>query len=446
MAFVNFYLDKPFLDSVPKEELKEMTAEYKRLKKHYPKSILNPKQTTLYVFFTFERAQRVKARTTIKVLPEQWDFYKGKYKTSLKGSLELNNELDTIANNLLKQYVKLKDERDFLDEAEIRSLLDSQLNGKVPVKRDSLARAKAEFETTKQQVLTAGTLKEYKTVFKSLDDLQAKEGRQLNFSSFNQAFFDRYEKFLVSKEHPFLSEEEPKRGLFNDTIAKYCATLKSFLQWSYENGYHQNAAAFTNIKTQIKRKSKNEIVALTEQEVFQLLAKDLSSQPRLERVRDLFCFGCFTGQRFSDIMRFSRDDFDGTKWDFLSIKVKKRVIVPFTGFIRNALPILEKYNYALPVISNQKFNEYLKDIGEIAELDHPVRIIRFSGVKEVQIRQPKYEFMSSHMARRTFVTIMLEKGVPITVVQKLTQHTDIRTLMKYESHGENALFESLKKT
>lgn len=50
------------------------------------------------------------------------------------------------------------------------------------------------------------------------------------------------------------------------------------------------------------------------------------------------------------------------------------------------------------------------------------------------------------MARRTFVTIMLEKGVPITVVQKLTQHSDIRMLMKYESHSENALFESLKKT
>jgi len=446
MAFVNFYLDKPFLESIPKEELKEMIADYKRQKKHYPKSILNPKQTTLYLFFTYERGQRVKARTTIKVLPEQWDFHKGKYKTSLKGSLELNNELDTIANGLLKQYSKLKDERDFLDEAEIRNLLDSQLNGNKPVKRDSLARAKAEFETTKQQVLTAGTLKEYRTVFKSLDDLQDKEGKRLTFSSFNQAFFDRYEKFLVSKDHPFISEDEPKRGLFNDTIFKYCATLKSFLQWCYENGYHQNAAAFTNIKTQIKRKHKNEIVALTEAEVFQLMDEDLSNKPRLERVRDLFCFGCFTGQRFSDIMRFSQDDFDGTKWDFLSIKVKKRVVVPFTGFIRNALPILEKYNYTLPVISNQKFNEYLKDIGEIAELVQPVRIIRFSGVKEVQIRQPKYEFMSSHMARRTFVTIMLEKGVPITVVQKLTQHSDIRTLMKYESHDENALFESLKKT
>jgi len=75
-----------------------------------------------------------------------------------------------------------------------------------------------------------------------------------------------------------------------------------------------------------------------------------------------------------------------------------------------------------------------------------VRIIRFSGVNEVEIRKPKHEFMSSHMARRTFVTIMLEKGVPITMVQKITQHSDLRTLLKYEGHGENALIESFKNT
>jgi site-specific recombinase XerD len=398
------------------------------------------------LFFTFERARRMKIRTLIKVLPAQWDFYKGKYKSIIKGSLELNNELDTLANSLLKAYSKFKHEKDTFDEVEVQQLLENVVVTKTPATRNALDKAKAEFETVKQQVLTAGTLKEYKTVFKSLDDYQKKEGKQLAFGSFNQAFFDRYEKFLVSKDHPFLKEDEAKRGLFNDTIFKYCATLRSFLQWCYENGYHQNTAAFSNIKTQIKRKAKNEIVALTEEEVFQLMNKDFSAHPRLEKVRDLFCFGCFTGQRFSDIMRFSREDFDGKKWEFLSIKVKKRVTVPFTGFIRNALPILEKYDYRLPVISNQKFNEYLKEIGELAELDQPVRIIRFSGVKEVAIRQPKYEFMSSHMARRTFVTILLEKGVPITVVQKITQHADIRTLMKYESHSQNALFESLKKT
>jgi integrase len=324
--------------------------------------------------------------------------------------------------------------------------LQRQVQGITTTKRNTVDRARVDFQASKEQVLTEGTLKEYRTVFKSLDDLEGLEKRRFSFSDFNQVFFNRYEKFLLSKSNSNGSKDEPKKGLFNDTIAKYCATLKSFLQWCFENGYHQNAAAFTKIKTQIKRKSKNEIVALSEVEVFQLLAKDLSANPRLEKVRDLFCFGCFTGQRFSDVMRFSQDDFDGKKWDFLSIKVKKRVIVPFTGFIANALPILKKYNYTLPVISNQKFNDYLKEIGEIAELDNPVRIIRFSGVKEVQIRQPKFAFMSSHMARRTFVTIMLEKGVPLTVVQKITQHADIRTLLKYEGHNEHAVFESLKKT
>jgi len=103
MAFVNFYLDKPFLPSIPKEQVKEVIAESKRLKKHYPKSILNPKPTTLYLFFTYERGERIKARTTIKVLPEHWDFHKGKYKAVIKGSLELNNELDSLSNSLLKQ-------------------------------------------------------------------------------------------------------------------------------------------------------------------------------------------------------------------------------------------------------------------------------------------------------------------------------------------------------
>lgn len=442
MAFVNFYLDKPFSTVAEKEKIKQITNDCNAANKPYPKSILNEKQTTLYLFFSFESSKRIKIRTNDKVLPEQWDFKKGRYRGSVKGSLELNNSLDTLSNTLLRQYSKLKEEKQFLEEADVRHLVQVTVNGKHEVKQNSLDKARVDFLLRKKHVLSDGTLKEYKTIFKSLDDFQAFESTKLSFNSFNQAFFERYEKFLVSKSNPY----KPERGLLNDTIAKYCATLKSFLQWCYENGYHNNAAAFNKIKTQIKKKAKNEIVALLEQEVFQVLQADLTAIPRLEKVRDLFCFGCFTGQRFSDIMRFHKDDFDGRKWDFTSMKNKKRVIVPFTGFITYALPILQKYDYKLPVISNQKFNDYLKEIGKIAGIDSPVRIIRFSGVKEVQIRQPKYEFMSSHMARRTFVTVMLEKGVPITVVQKVTQHSDIRTLLKYEGHSENALFESLKKT
>jgi hypothetical protein len=77
-------------------------------------------------------------KTTIKVLPEQWDFNKAKYRSVVKGSLELNNELDTLANVLLKQYSKLKDERQISDESEIKELLQSVLQTSTPVKRDRL--------------------------------------------------------------------------------------------------------------------------------------------------------------------------------------------------------------------------------------------------------------------------------------------------------------------
>src|SRR5664279_469053 len=134
-------------------------------------------------------------------------------------------------------------------------------------------------------------------------------------------------------------------GLLNDTIYKYCSTLKSFLEWCFDEGFISHRDTFSRTKTKIKKKAKNEIVALTEQELFQILNYNLKNNIRLERVRDLFCFGCFTGQRFSDIMRFDKQDLSASKWSFISYKTKKRAIVPFTGFISNGLQILEKYNF-----------------------------------------------------------------------------------------------------
>ena len=160
----------------------------------------------------------------------------------------------------------------------------------------------------------------------------------------------------------------------------------------------------------------------------------------------MFCFACFTGQRFSDISRFDKNHFRDNKWQFNAFKTKKKTVVPFEGFIANAIPILEKYNFNLPIISNQKFNNYLKEFGELAELNNNVRKLRYTGIKEIEFLQPKYEYMSSHMARRTFVTIMIEKGVPLTIIQKITQHADIRTLVKYEGHSESSLIAAFKNT
>jgi len=173
---------------------------------------------------------------------------------------------------------------------------------------------------------------------------------------------------------------------------------------------------------------------------------DLSKNPRLERVRDLFCFCVFTGQRWSDVISFSKDDLQDNTWEFESKKTKELMKIPLKGFIAQSLDILEKYNYVLPRISQQNFNIVIKEVGKKAEIKSRVKIRRYSGNKLIEISKPKYKFMTSHMGRRTFVTILLQKGVPATTIMKLTGHKDLKTLMKYENTSQDALVEALGNT
>ncbi len=97
-------------------------------------------------------------------------------------------------------------------------------------------------------------------------------------------------------------------------------------------------------------------------------------------------------------------------------------------------------------MSQQKFNVYLKKVGEEAKINEPVIIKRFSGNEMIEIKKPKYAFMSSHMARRSCITILLQKGIAPTTVMKLSGHSDLKTLMKYENTSQDALVEALEKT
>jgi len=78
MAFIKYYLDKPYNTSISKEELKLKLASYKV--GSIPKSLLNPKQTSVYLFFTYANGERIKLKVPFKVNPSEWDFKLGKFK------------------------------------------------------------------------------------------------------------------------------------------------------------------------------------------------------------------------------------------------------------------------------------------------------------------------------------------------------------------------------
>ena len=141
------------------------------------------------------------------------------------------------------------------------------------------------------------------------------------------------------------------------------------------------------------------------------------ASPRLDLVRDIFLFSCFTGLAYIDVANLTEDnivELDGRKW----IMTKRQKTNIATNILLLEIPgmILEKYRPVrkerklLPVISNQKMNGYLKEIADLC------------GIKK---------HLTFHMARHTFATMSLSKGVPIESVSKMLGHTNIRTTQIY---------------
>jgi len=436
----NFYLDRPYNPEIDNSIISSEKKRAKEKNKRLATKFYNPKPTSVYVFFSPDKNTRLKYRTSIKILPRDWDFNKGRVRSTTPGSLDLNVELDEMSSQIIKQAYLALEKKGFLSKNDYKTLLSKTVDEDGITEDGSKIKSLiTEFKKYKRLYVTDGTMQEYKTVFKALKEFEDRENKEFSLLDFNKDFYIQFENYLSQKKNPSNKE----RGLLNDTIYKYISTFRVFVKWCHANGYNVHPYTFENHKSAFKRKTYNEIVVLNLNEIKKLENLDLSNNPKYERVRDLFLFMIYTGQRFSDVIRFSKSDFYEDKWDFISVKTKKRIIVPFNGYIANGLKTLQKYSFKLPKISNQKFNDYLKEVGELAEIETPVRIIRFRGKHEVVIEKSKYEFMSSHMGRRTAVTTLLSKGLPLPLVQKLTQHSDIRTLMKYNSTSMDSLINAL---
>lgn len=440
---VNFYLDKPYNPDFSPEKVKQELAKVGGKKKNLAQKFWNPSPTALYLFFSPDKSCRIKYRTNYKILPKSWDFEKERLKPSASGALEFNVELNNLANCCTREAMRKKETNQFLSKEDYKQIVQDCIDRDNAVNSEiSISHLKTQFLSYKSNFVKEGTLKEYRTVFKGLEDFEKHKGTKLILREMDGKFLDQFEVFLSRKKN---TNDGDKEGLLNDTIHKYISTLKVFLKWCNDNDYLVHPDVFKTQKTNFKKKAYNEIIALSESEIQKLMNHDLSDRPSLERVRDLFCLLCYTGQRFEDLINFDPKDIKNNAWDFISVKVKKRVIVPFEGYIAPAKDILERIGYSVPKISNQKFNEYIKTVGKLAGMDEIIKITRYSGKQKLVIEKRKYDFLSSHVGRRSMVTNLLSRNVPITLVQKLTAHSDIRTLMKYESANTDSLIDALNK-
>lgn len=416
------------------------------------------KETRLYAFLIIDHDHVIKCKTEHVIRPSQWDFDTQGLNDHIAGSPEFNEGLATLRKELLAQFKELRAQYPDATFKEIADMLKEQSKSKnLPAfsEKNFFEVLNAYIEALEGEV-EHRTIQKFHTLKLSLTEFSAgnKRYNPLAFSLIDQSFLRSYVKHLRSQAPRGRQLRRPEGlqdGLLNATIGKYIECLKNFCNWAEEEGYNKNHAydKFKTVSAGNKKRKpeRRDIVTLTFQELTKFYLHDFSERPALDRVRDIFCFAAFTAQRWSDIERFNKDDLKGNVWAFTAFKTKKLQEIDLTDYAATALDILKKYDYKLPVISLQKFNEELKDAGKEAGITVPVKLRRYSGVREIITEEPKYYFMSSHLARRTAVSILLNVfGVPPSLVMEITGHTDIKTLQKYINTDREARKAAMSRT
>lgn len=259
------------------------------------------------------------------------------------------------------------------------------------------------------------TIKRYEYNKDILEGFQTHRNKKIHFNQINESFYKSLLAYCISE----------KRHSAN-TLRRNMGMFKTFLYWALEKG-HTYKNDFQKFK--MPKAQQTDEVALTMEQVQEVFEYDFSKNTKLERVRDLFVFGCSTGMRISNYSKIQKKDIqDGV------IKVRdfknpdKSLEIPLNDF---SIYILEKYDYNLPKISNQKFNEYIKDVFQEVGFDYSIKKTIKIGKELIEKITPFYERISSHTARRSFITIMKNKKIPDKVIMGMTGHKSLEVFNKY---------------
>jgi len=274
-----------------------------------------------------------------------------------------------------------------------------------------------------------GSLTVYKSLKRHLQAFEKAKRVKVEFSTIDDRFFRQFQNFLSVPRIEILKGKEHEINLNNITIAKQLSTLKTFLN------YARNQGVFVPTINFVIEKPDLEVIALSEKDFTTLYNFDLTGNQRLAQVRDVFCFSCATGLRYSDLKRLRWEHIKTDCIELVVKKTKRKKLVPLMIPLNPySYEILNRYKdraFPLPMSSNVKLNLYVKELCRMAGINEPVEKIRMYGNRESRIVYPKYELISMHVGRKTFCTLSLEKGMSAEEVMEISGHTDYKSFRRY---------------
>ena len=278
-----------------------------------------------------------------------------------------------------------------------------------------------------------GSMSVYKALKMHLQSFQEARKRKITFSEMDYDFFQAFQNFLF--EHV----TSKGRTLNNITIAKQLSTLKTFLGYAKRSGINVNSG----YKDFVIKRQKLEVIALSEEEFLKVYRFDLSNNPRLDRVRDVFCFSCMVGYRYSDLAQLKRYHIKDGMIYLTTKKTKKPLETPINKIAEEILQKYQEDERPIPVISNQKYNRYLTELFKLIGLNEEIEIIRFRGSERITKLVPKWALLTAHSGRKSFASMLLEKGVQPQIIMELGGWTDFKSFQRYIKINKNTMRNAL---
>lgn len=347
---------------------------------------------------------KIQFHTKLEVAPDQWDVPRGKATGRSPEAQQINSLLDDIRMAVQKQYHSLLATDGYVTAERVR---DAYL-GKTEKTRTILEFFAQHNEQYLQKVKMDPTNKTYWRY--ELTKRRLEEFIKYKYSVSDMPLKDINVLFVEN----FLLFNENVHGCNHNTAMKFVQRLRTVVNFAKNTGM-LFADPFGNFKVKFERTDRG---YLTMEEIMAIYHHTFPSR-RLEQVRDLFIFSCFTALSYIDVCELQPDDintgFDGNLWI-----IRKRHKTKVTASIRLLdipIAILKKYKgklpdgKLLPVISNQRVNDYLKEIAAICGINKK---------------------LTFHMARHSCATsVLLANDVPIETVSKILGHTNIRTTQIY---------------
>ncbi len=363
-------------------------------------------KSPIYMRITVDgKRTEISSKRTIE--SERWSNEGNKAIGRTEDVRELNAYLDSLTTKVYQS------QRDLIQDN--KPVTSETLKNKLLGVEDKERTLISIFETHNKQVeklvgreFSAGTLERYKTVSKHLQDfikIQYKVS-DVGIKKVDHQFITDFEFYLKSV-----------RNCGHNSTIKYIKNFKKIVRIALANNWI-NRDPFLNYKVRLKEVERQ---YLSQEEIQAMLDKNLHT-PRLDQVRDIFVFCCYTGLAYSDVKKLTKDNLvfgiDGDKW----IKTKRtktdtRSSIPL---LPTALELIKKYEnhpeavtrgVLLPVLSNQKSNAYLKEIADLCEIN---------------------KNLTTHLARHTFATtVTLSNGVPMESVSKMLGHKSMKTTQHY---------------